>query len=387
MIKWFALPATVCLGLSACGGGGPTTEAIVAGAGQVIGSRAAGTPDPAASYVLVEVDRSIAQSVTRATRDLQARAFHDVGGPERVAIGRGDVVQISIVSSSETGYVDFTTASLSPINQTSLVPQQVGRDGELRVPPLGLVRAAGMTVDEFEQALTEQLQTVLVDPAAIVEIVDRQSAKVAVVGKVEVPGRISIDDANLRLLDMITAAGGPTDRSEDLRVRLSRRGVTRTALLEDVLGAPGLNVYVRPGDVIEVETPENRVTILGAGGRSNETLLLNRPDDTLVDVLGGAGGLANRTADRTGVFLYRDTPAPAMAALGVDARGYPGPTVPTVFRFDLSTPESFFAAKSFEVADGDILYLAASFRDAVEAFSTFVPLPQTYVSDLTISSP
>ena len=76
-----------------------------------------------------------------------------------------------------------------------------------------------------------------------------------------------------------------------------------------------------------------------------------------------------------------------MAALGVDARGYPGPTVPTVFRFDLSTPESFFAAKSFEVADGDILYLAASFRDAVEACSTFVPLPQTYVSDLTISSP
>ncbi|TCP39274.1 polysaccharide biosynthesis/export family protein [Rhodovulum marinum] len=364
--------------LAGCGGSGPSANAILSGTDMVVG-RASLSETERAPYVLVEMDRGLARAFTDAQRRTEQEAFHRTGGPMPVVIGRGDIVQVAIVSTAETGFVDFTTASISPISQTSLVPQEVGDDGMIRVPPLGRIRAQGRTVREVENFLTERLGEVLVEPAAIVRIADRQSAKVSVVGKVGAPGKYSLDDVNLRVLDLITAAGGPAERSENLRVKLSRNGVTRTALLESILSNPRLNVYLRPGDVIEVETPENRIVVLGAGGTRNQTLTLDQPDGTLVDVLGYGEGLANRRADRSGVFIYRDAQRDVLARMGVDVSRFAGDSVPTVFRFDLSQPDSLFVAKSFAVADGDVLYIAASLKDAVDAFATFFPVPSTFV--------
>lgn len=373
-------PVVLGLGLllAGCGGGGPSANAILSGTEAVVG-RAVLADEARAPYLLVEMDRGLARAFTDAQRRAEQAAFHGTGGPVPVVIGRGDIIEVAIVSTAETGFVDFTTASISPISQTSLVPQEVGDDGMIRVPPLGRIRAQGRTVREVENFLTERLGEVLVEPAAIVRIADRQSAKVSVVGKVGAPGKYSLDDVNLRLLDLITAAGGPAERSENLRVKLSRNGVTRSALLESILSNPRLNVYLRPGDVIEVETPENRVVVLGAGGTRNQTLMLDQPDSTLVDVLGYGEGLANRRADQSGVFVYRDVHRDVLHRMGIDVTRFAGDVVPTVFRFDLSAPESLFVAKSFAVADGDVLYIAASIKDAVEAFATFFPVPSSFV--------
>lgn len=383
-VRFFLL--TSCVFLTACGGGGPTTQAISTGTDYVVGR--AQTPEIVADnpYLLVNMDRAIASSISSQKRSVDASRFHPVGSPASVVIGRGDMLQISIVSTGEAGFMDFTTASIAPISQTTLVPQEVGSDGMVRVPPLGRVRARGMTVQQFENTLTERLGLVLVDPSAIVSISDRQSAKVSVVGKVLSPGKYPIDESNLRLLDVISAAGGPAERSENLGVMVSRNGVTHRALMRDVLSNPNLNIYVRSGDVIEVETPENRITILGSGGTRNATLLMNKPDSTLIDVLGDGQGLANRVADRSGVFLYRDVPSSVLGRMGVDTSRYGTATIPTIFRFNLVEPEALFAAKSFEVADGDILYLATSVKDAFEALSTFVPIPADYVGAQTLNT-
>lgn len=370
-----------CLVLSGCGGGGPTTDAILGSSSLVVRRAPPANGETRPSYVLVEVDRDIADAVSATQARLDAGGFHAVGGPTPVLIGRGDLVEVAIVSTAETGFVDFTTASLSPISQTPLIAQEVGADGMIRVPPLGRILAEGRTVSELESFLTERLSEVLVEPAAIVRIVDRRSAKVSVVGKVGAPGKYSIGETDLRLLDLITAAGGPSERSENLQVRLSRSGRTRTALMENILSNPSLNVYVQPADVIEVETPENRIVVLGSGGATNQTLLLDQPDNTLTDVLGYGEGLANRQADRSGVFVYRDVDRQVLGRLGLDTSRFAGASVPTVFQFDLTRPDSLFAAKSFRVDDGDILYLATSIRDAVEAFSTFLPVPADFVPE------
>ncbi|MFD0981070.1 polysaccharide biosynthesis/export family protein [Tropicimonas aquimaris] len=384
MIRANGIVLASCIALVGCGGGGPSSRAILHGTDVVVGRAKNDAAVNDAPYVLINVDRGIATSVTHARRADEARGFHPVGSPAGVVIGRGDVLEISIVSTAETGFMDFTTASISPISQTTLVPQEVSSDGMVRVPPLGRIKAQGMTVQQFENTLTRMLSDVLVDPAAIVRISDRQSAKVSVVGQVGVPGKYAIDESNLRLLDMISAAGGPVERSENLSVKVSRNGVTQSALMRDVLSNPHLNIYVRTNDVIEVETPENRITILGSGGTKNATLLMNEPDSTVVDVLGNGEGLANRQADRSGVFLYRDVPTSTLSQLGIETYRFTAPTVPTIFRFDLTQPESLFAAKSFEVADGDILYLSTSIKDAFEALSTFIPVPADYIADWTI---
>jgi len=387
VIRKFAFLLASASMLVACGGGGPSKDAILAGTTvKVGGSQTTASAATKSPYVLVEVDRSIAKTVSDQLRKEEVGGFIGLGKPDHVVIGRGDIVEVAIVSTTNTGYLDFTTASLSPISQTALVPQEVGSDGKIRVPPIGAIDVAGRTVHEVEQDLTEKLAAELVDPSAIVRIADRQSAKVAVMGKVKAPGRYSISETNLRLLDLIAAAGGTSQRSENLRVTISRKGVTRSALLETVLANPSLNVYVRPDDVVEVETPENRIVVLGGGGATNTTLTLDQPDSTLTDVLGDAKGLAGRAADRAGVFLYREVPASALHTLGADTSNFTEPMVPTVFRFDLTSPEALFVAKSFKVADGDVVYLATSLKDAIDALATFVPLPNEYIRDNTIDN-
>ncbi len=369
-----------CVLISGCGGGGPNTHAILGGTKLTIekGAAVASTPE-GSPYVLVDVDRSLAMSLTEARNLAEQESFHKTGSNTATTVGRGDLVQVAIVSTSDNGFVDFTSASIAPISQTTLAAQEVGADGMIRVPPIGRVKVVGRTTGQIESLLKQRLSQILVDPSAIVSVTDRRSAKVAVVGKVGNPGKYSISETELRLLDLINAAGGPAERSENLRVRLSRKGDTRETRLDAVLQNPDLNVYMQANDVLEVETPETRIVILGSGGTTNQTVTLNYPDSSVVDVLGLGGGLANRAADRAGVFIYRETPAYLLSKYGVDTRGFTGKSVPTIFRFDLVQPESLFVAKAFAVADGDVLYLATSIRDAVQALSTFVPLPVEYV--------
>lgn len=375
--------------LAGCGGVGPSINAIVTGSSQSVST----AEDPGGldrdNFLLVEADRDIASYVSSALLHTDFSPFIGRGAPADVVIGRGDILDIAIVSTSDTGFVDFADASISPISQTPLVPQEVGSDGRVRVPPIGRVPAAGLTVQALENSLTRRLSEVLVQPSVIVNIADRRSARVTVLGKVAGPGNYSINQTDMRLLDMVATAGGLVDRAENLNVRLTRGAATRSASMEDVLQRSDLNVFVRPGDVIELETPEKRVTVLGAvGSRSstsgNQSIILNQPDANLADVFGNSGGLLNRVADRTGVFLYRDTPKSVLTPLGVNTLPYPGETVPTIYRFDMMDPATLFAARDFAIADGDILFIATSFRDAVEAFTTFVPGPATYVQDATL---
>lgn len=386
-MKRLMLTGALCALLAGCGGVGPSVQSVVSGAAQRLALDPLATDGFAnPGFLLVETDRSIADQVSLSMKQVDFAPFLDMGAPSEVVIGRGDILNIAIVSTSTTGFVDFAEASISPISQTSIVPQEVQSDGRVNVPPLGRVPAAGLSVQAFENSLSRRLSEVLVEPSAIVDIGDRRSSRVTLLGKVAAPGNYSINQTNMRLLDIVAAAGGMVDRAENLQVRLTRGDETRTVLMEEVLENPSLNVFVHPGDVVEIETPENRITVLGAvgGGTGENTIILDQPDPTLADVFGASGGLNNRVADRTGVFLYRDVPKPVLATLGADTSAYLGETVPTVFRFDMMDPDTLFVAKNFSVTDGDLLYIATSFRDAVEAFTTFVPGPATYVGDATL---
>ena len=87
------------------------------------------------------------------------------------------------------------------------------------------------------------------------------------------------------------------------------------------------------------------------------------PFSNLAAVFGGSVGLLSRVVDRTGVFLYRDTSKSVPTPLGVN---------------------TLLAARDFAIADDDILFTATSFRDAVEACTTFVPGSSSDLQDPTL---
>jgi polysaccharide export outer membrane protein len=366
----------------ACGNVGPRTAAIMNDEDAVVVARAANEP-----YAVIEIDTDIANAASHLLKDRNRLSFISDSGAAPVIIGAGDILQISVVTTSDSGFLDLTNSTLSPISTTALPDQEVGSGGMVNVPPVGRVRAAGQTVQAFEQLLERRLGEILVDPSVVVRLAERRSARVSVLGDVADPGTIPIDQTNRRLIEMVALAGGPIGRAEDLRVSLSRGDRTSQARLDEIYENPRLNVLVQPGDVISVERPQHRITFLGANG-DNATIRFDDPFLTLADALGRAGGLENRRADRKGVFIYRTLHREEAAKLGINVLGFQSAKVPAIFNLDVSKPQSLFAAKDFVMAPDDLIYVADSTNEELSAifgvFTNFAPTPGDYVRDATI---
>jgi polysaccharide export outer membrane protein len=365
-----------CAALAACGGGGPSARTIAAGSELTVGPSSSASP-----YVVVDVNDQVAPAVSRALEQTPKFFGSAKSGP--VVIGAGDAVQISIVSSSEAGFVDFASASLSPISTTTLPPQTISETGTINMPPIGRLKASGLTVQQLETELEERLGEVLVDPSVIVELVDRESARVKVVGEVGAPGAVPLTEVNTRLLDVILSSGGPSGRSEDILVSVSRAGHTRTVELRQLYEEPRLNITVQADDVVALELADQKITILGATG--NQTLRFNEQDVTLAEALAESGGFQSPRSKRTGVFLYRPVPREALAGIGADIDAIPGERINAVFRFDFTDPSIMFTANAFEIADGDVLYVAdsvnAEISNVLSVFTSFIPAPSEFTSD------
>jgi polysaccharide export outer membrane protein len=339
-------------------------------------------------YIVVDVNESIATIVSKAF-DVSPH-FHSDSHASPVTIGVGDTVQVSIVNSSETGYIDFTNATIAPLSTTTLPPQTVRESGMINVPPVGRLRAAGQTIQNFETLLERRLGEVLVEPSVIVELIDRKSVRANVLGAVQTPGAIPLTEVNTRLLDVILAAGGPTGRSEDLVVRMSRAGQTRVVSLQQLFEHPRFNVVMHPGDVVALEPADRKFTVLGATVE-NQTLRFNEQEVSLADAIAQAGGLSTPRADRTGVFLYRRVPRDIVTSLGAEVSHIPGNEITTIFRFDFTQPTVLFTADAFAVSDGDVLYIADSANEQIAnvigTLTNFVPAPVEFARDEFFNSP
>lgn len=362
--------------LASCSSSGPRTTEIVNSPNATVVER-----DISESYAVIGVDRDVARLATQALL-VKPNFFSDTGSGG-VVIGTGDALQITIVSTNNSGFVDFTTSSLSPISSSTLPPQTVSEVGTVNVPPIGRINAQNQTIPAFENLLQQKLADVLVDPSVIVQMVDRRSARATLIGSVGKTGSVPLNEVDTRLIDVIAAAGGPQGRPEDLQLSLSRRGQTQTIPLDALFETPRYNIHARSGDVISIDTPNRKLTVLGATG-TNTTLQFDEPEVSLTDALGRIGGIQGRRANRRGVFVYREVPREVVASFGADVSGLAATTVPTIFRFDFSEPTILFIAQDFAVADGDVLYIADNINEEIAsvfaALNPFVPAPVQIVS-------
>ena len=379
----FLISAALCATLAGCQGTGPRTESITDSPNAVKVET-----ESAEKFLLVEVNRAVAQKMAQTKPKSLTTNFLPNTAPGPIVIGAGDVLDIAIVSTNANGFIDFTQSSVSPVSSTSLPPQTVGTDGAVSVPPLGRVNARGQSVQQFEQFLTRKLGEILVDPSVIVNLAERNSAQVSVVGDVNSPGRYPITQDSKHIIDIISAAGGPITRPEDLTVTVNRGGSTASIAADRLLANPHFNVHLQPNDVVTVKAERKTYSILGAATR-NRAVEFTTNELTLAEALGEGSGLQNRRADKHGVFLYREVAKSVAGSVGGDTSQFAEATVPTIFQFDMAEPTTLFHAGKFTIQDGDIIYIsdniAEEINGALSAFTAFIPAPVEYVRAETIN--
>jgi polysaccharide export outer membrane protein len=238
---------------------------------------------------------------------------------------------------------------------TTLEAIQVDQSGEIFVPYAGRLQAAGRSPDQLRSEITASLANQTPDPQVEVRRVAGAGATVSVMGGVNAPGVYPIEAPTLRLSAMLAGAGGVTLVPDVAQIKIERGGQTGRIWLQDLYDNPRLDIALRSGDRIIVEEDRRSFTALGATtGQSR--VPFNKRDLSVVEAIATVGGLDGRTANPSGVFVFRDEPA-EIANRVLGRADLVGPQR-MAYLLNLTEPEGVFAAREFIIRDEDTIYIA-----------------------------
>ncbi len=215
---------------------------------------------------------------------------------------------------------------------------RVSAGGEISLPLLGSVKAAGLTPLQLERVLRELLRrTYLKDPQVTVFLREFKSDPVSVMGAVKMPGLYHIQTRKT-LVEVLAMAQGLSDgpmrhpgrtvvithkprraaaapqaeaSSGGAEAPASLETETKAEIIEVPLkellqsGDPKHNVPVFPGDVVKV-VPAGTVYVAGSVNHPGGFPLTDFDNISAVQALAMAGGTTKAASSRNAIIIRRD---------------------------------------------------------------------------------
>jgi polysaccharide export outer membrane protein len=336
---------------------GPTAREILSG-------------DQIEDFFIVNVTPPVA-AVTRYEQPLGFGSdFVGAGTVSADVIAAGDRVAITVWENVDNGLLTGIGEKVTLLDQI-----QVNEAGQIFVPYVGAVHAAGRTPDDVRVDITASLDALTPDPQVEVRRIAGDGSTVSVLGEVAAPGVYPIETPTRRLSPMLARAGGVSVVPDVAQVKIERNGRSGRAWLQDLYDNPTYDIALRPGDRIVVEQDRRSFTALGAAGAQARVNFTKR-DMSALEAIAEAGGLNGNAADPTGIFVFRAENA-EVADRVLGRTGLVGPQR-MAYVIDLTKGEGMFAAREFIIRDEDTIYITeaplTSWRQIIGLTATVVAL-------------
>jgi polysaccharide export outer membrane protein len=200
-------------------------------------------------------------------------------------------------------------------------PFRIDAEGNINMPLLGRIHAAGMTVQELEADLVKRLGDYVRSPQVIISMVQFRSSPVFFVGAFKNPGIYPLQGTRT-LVEMLTAIGS-IQPNASRRLKVTRRAeygpiplpnavedpVKKVSTVEISLGSlrenvnPAEDILLQPYDMISVDRAE-QVYVTGEVGKTGTFDLGERESLSIAQALTMAGGF-NRDALKGKVKILR----------------------------------------------------------------------------------
>jgi polysaccharide export outer membrane protein len=208
------------------------------------------------------------------------------------------------------GPEDLLSIDVFDVPELSKLKVEVGNDGNISVPLLGSVKAAGLTQHQLRDELAEQWgKKYLQDPQVTVTIDEFKSRPVSVVGAVAKPGEYYLTGRR-NLVEVLAMAGGPANlgAAAGKEVMVERPGGFQDVPQVDGLRqtAPdkvsiemkkllysqdtGLDIEIEPFDIVSVSRA-GVVYVVGAVTRPGGYLLESKDSVSVLEALAMAQGV------------------------------------------------------------------------------------------------
>ena len=169
-------------------------------------------------------------------------SFAQDGKPIDYRLGPGDSIKVQVYQ-----------------NPDLTVEARVSESGRLNYPLVGAVDIGGLTIAEAENRIAGKLKAgnILKQPQVNIVLQQVRGNQVSVLGQVQRPGRFPLEAMNVRVSDMLAAAGGVAQNGDDHVVLTGvrdgkpfRKEIDVNQMFEgnrspdDVLLMPGDTLYV-----------------------------------------------------------------------------------------------------------------------------------------------
>ena len=206
-------------------------------------------------------------------------------------LGQGDVVRITVYQ-----------------NPDLTLETRVTEAGVISYPLLGNIRIGGLSVTAAEKLVADGLRggNFVKQPQVNVVVVQVRGNQANVLGQVNRPGRYPIEAADMRLTDLLAAAGGTSAGGSDVVIVTGTRNGQRFRVEVDLPGlftanAKDTDLLIQNGDVVWVER-QPLVYIYGEAQRPGPMRL--ERGMTLMQALSSGGGLTPRGTEK-GIRVHR----------------------------------------------------------------------------------
>jgi polysaccharide export outer membrane protein len=316
---------------------------------------ASGAVAPAASDLMTMADVDALTKVATARAGAPAADGYRIGPDDLLDIRIPDLLD---AQASAGVRLSSTTPGAGQVVAGAPAYQQgmrVSGGGEVTVPMLGAVRAAGLTPTALEAEIGRRLVAagILRAPKVSVQVAEYRSGVVAVIGNVERPGLYPVTRPRATLSDMLWAAGGPgKDAGRVVQFTVEPGTPAENVVYLDlaVVGTPAargpasLDPEVRPGDVINV-TPAGSVLVEGWVDKPGSYPVTRGL--TLGGAVAAAGG-QQFSGDRSRTVVRRMLPSGGSRTFEVDLDAIADGRVPDV-----------------PIADGDVVHVPVSMARVV----------------------
>jgi polysaccharide export outer membrane protein len=236
----------------------------------------------------------------------------------------------------------------------------VGEDGNIFYPYAGVIKAAGKTVEEIREELTQKLSVYIEQVQLDVRVTSYRSQRVYVVGEVTTPGIQLVKDIPLTVLEAINSAGGLSTEADSRNIILTRAGKTYKVNLLALYEGGDLrqNVPLQHGDVLNVPDRQfNKIFIFGdtsaattgtgsaaipggSGSTRSRSLYMSKGRMTMTEALSDAGGVSQDLSDAARIFVFR-------GGLGK----------PKIFHLDTKSPDALLLADRFPLQPRDVIFV------------------------------
>ena len=260
--------------------------------------------------------------------------------PQGYVIGVGDVLQVIVWDHPEL------TIPAGSFRDAETSGQKVGEDGYIYYPYVGMVKAAGLNIAALRDTLTESLSTYIQDPQLDVRVVAFRSKRVYVVGEVEKPGVLPLNDVPLTIADAISLSGGLTENAHKSGVNISRNGKVHEIDLKALYdhADSSQNLMLQHGDIVNVlDRSQQKVFVMGEV-RSPKSVEIINGRLTLAAALGEVGGVHQMSADPGEIYVVR----------GSDK------DKPEIFHLDARYATGMLLAERFEMQAQDVVFVDAA---------------------------